>query len=446
MDDLTVDFLTEINENLEDIDRDLEKLRRKPDDKKAIARISRRIASVPDQCRIIGLPRLESAAHETARILKNAVRKDVPALDIADIEEIAISIDAVKHIVAVLGSTGSEPKAEAPEIEEQKPEPVNQAAQISAGSPQPVLIVGAGGCRFAIPQINVHEIVMATGDQADLRLVNGSAKALPATCLSSVLAQRGGWPDAETMNAYGIIMQDASRNFALRVAEVFDTEDVVFNAPSENDPSIYTGRAVIDGEIVMLLDTAQICTAATGDQPDAVPDAPQAATEVSAAVVDINDHIPKKDWYAENKALYSNDDKVQSQSAKSRLLLADHSPFFRSTLASLLRVSGYDVTITDGPLQALKLHEDGAVFDVIMADIESPVIEGPEFARMLKNISSARSTPLLGLCTQPNPESMDRCIEAGFIRCVVKFDKDTILRTLLSMTRANTAQAQKTAS
>jgi two-component system chemotaxis sensor kinase CheA len=115
---------------------------------------------------------------------------------------------------------------------------------------------------------------------------------------------------------------------------------------------------------------------------------------------------------------------------KKRVLLVDDSPFFRNMLAPLLSVAGYDVTSLESPHQALKMCDSGALFDVIISDIEMPDMDGFEFAEKVRENSSWGTTPMVALSSHATQQDIDRGMEVGFSKYVAKFDRDTLLSTL----------------
>jgi len=115
---------------------------------------------------------------------------------------------------------------------------------------------------------------------------------------------------------------------------------------------------------------------------------------------------------------------------KLKVLLVDDSSFFRNMITPLLSVAGYEVTTLETPMEALDLCKKGAIFDVIVSDIEMPEMNGFEFARKVKSDGSWKDTPMVALTSHATPEDIERGIEAGYNKYVAKFDKDSLLSTL----------------
>ena len=69
MDDLIVDFLTEANESIANLDLALVKLERTPDDQATLSLIFRLVHTIKGTCGFLGLPRLERVAHAAENVL-----------------------------------------------------------------------------------------------------------------------------------------------------------------------------------------------------------------------------------------------------------------------------------------------------------------------------------------------------------------------------------------
>lgn len=101
-----------------------------------------------------------------------------------------------------------------------------------------------------------------------------------------------------------------------------------------------------------------------------------------------------------------------------RLLLVDRSPFSRLLLQPLLARANYDVTVAGDPAEALRMHDAGQSFDVIMADTSA---DARPLAAALQRAERWRGTPLLGL-------SMSETARTG-----AGFDQGPLLDTLATV-------------
>jgi two-component system chemotaxis sensor kinase CheA len=105
----------------------------------------------------------------------------------------------------------------------------------------PGLMVSAGGDRYAIPQVNVQELVRLKGDAgAAVETVHGApvyrlrGRLLPLVYLDDILGLATGTEEAEGHNVVRIVVLNAGDvQFGLVVDEVNDTEEIVLNPLGE---------------------------------------------------------------------------------------------------------------------------------------------------------------------------------------------------------------------
>lgn len=80
-----------------------------------------------------------------------------------------------------------------------------------------------------------------------------------------------------------------------------------------------------------------------------------------------------------------------------RLLVVDQSPFTQLLLGPLLAQAGYAVEVATDPQRALALHDDGAVYDLILADTSPAGPHARQMAQAFGRAAAWHATPLLGL-------------------------------------------------
>ncbi|ONG47478.1 hybrid sensor histidine kinase/response regulator [Pseudoroseomonas deserti] len=113
-----------------------------------------------------------------------------------------------------------------------------------------------------------------------------------------------------------------------------------------------------------------------------------------------------------------------------RLLLVEDSAFFRHLLVPGLTACGYDVVAVDTGNQALQLREQGAMFDIIVSDIEMPDLDGIGLARAVRAEGPWQALPMIALSGRVEPEQVRQAIAAGFTDYVGKSDRDALLAAL----------------
>jgi CheY-like chemotaxis protein len=113
-----------------------------------------------------------------------------------------------------------------------------------------------------------------------------------------------------------------------------------------------------------------------------------------------------------------------------RILVVDDTAFFQKLVAEYLRGAGYEVTVAgDGSAGLTVLHE--GPFDLVVCDIEMPVMDGHAFARAVRaGDPSIARTPLLALTTLNTSESRGAAAASGFDAYEVKLDANTLLASV----------------
>jgi CheY-like chemotaxis protein len=90
-----------------------------------------------------------------------------------------------------------------------------------------------------------------------------------------------------------------------------------------------------------------------------------------------------------------------------RVLLVEDDPDQREVAAELLRLEGFEVTTARDGLEALlHLRNDPLLPDVVVLDLEMPVMDGREFRSWQLRDPSARSVPVVVLSCA-SPEGVD---------------------------------------
>lgn len=108
MDDLIVEFLTETNESLDELDLDLVNLEQNPNDKNLLGKIFRLMHTIKGTCGFLSLPRLEKTAHHAENVLGRFRDGDLEVTP-EYVTLIFESIDRIKFIIKKIEETGAEP-------------------------------------------------------------------------------------------------------------------------------------------------------------------------------------------------------------------------------------------------------------------------------------------------------------------------------------------------
>lgn len=115
-----------------------------------------------------------------------------------------------------------------------------------------------------------------------------------------------------------------------------------------------------------------------------------------------------------------------------RILVVDDTAFFQKLVSEHLREAGYEVTVADDGRAALaKVRETH--FDLVVCDIEMPVMDGHGFARTVRADPELASLPLVALTTLNTAASRDAAAQSGFDAYEVKLDRHTLLKSVAAL-------------
>ncbi|HSZ59364.1 MAG TPA: chemotaxis protein CheW [Tepidisphaeraceae bacterium] len=123
-----------------------------------------------------------------------------------------------------------------------------------------------------------------------------------------------------------------------------------------------------------------------------------------------------------------------------RILIIDDTLFFQKLVGEHLRGAGYDVSVANDGSAGLAMLRDQR-FDLVVCDIEMPVMDGHAFARGVRADPQLAGTPLIALTTLNTTASRAAATQSGFDAYEVKLDRHTLLNVvsaLLAQSRRKT--------
>jgi signal transduction histidine kinase/ActR/RegA family two-component response regulator len=126
-----------------------------------------------------------------------------------------------------------------------------------------------------------------------------------------------------------------------------------------------------------------------------------------------------------------------------RVLVVEDEPDARELLATLLNRQGACVTATASAREALA-HWDVGAWDVLIADIGLPGVNGYELMREIRLLEGATSAPVaaIALTAFAQPQDQEKALAAGFTLHLTKpFEPDELLRTIAGLARGESRPA-----
>ncbi|MCS6853133.1 MAG: chemotaxis protein CheW [Elioraea sp.] len=197
-----------------------------------------------------------------------------------------------------------------------------------------------------------------------------------------------------------LVFSDRGRSVGLAVDEILDVVEDRIDVQLVSDRPGVIGSAVIAGRATEVIDTAYWLRLAFDD------------------------------WF--RYAATSERDR------RARLLVVDDSAFFRQMVEPVLTAAGYDVTAVETADAALRLRDQGRMFDAVISDIEMPGLDGFAFARAVRAAPPWANLPLIALSGHVSEADIARGRAAGFTDYIAKFDREALVAAIAQALAAQT--------
>lgn len=254
--------------------------------------------------------------------------------------------------------------------------------------------------RFAIPQAAATRIerihakqILTIGGQQVLHYRGGD---LPLLTLEECISAKSR-PDYEKLYVVVVGMRD--REIGIVAPRIDDIRNVTTELDSVTfrEPGV-VGSLVLGGETVRLVDPYEL----------------------------IERRFPK---LAERVF----ETKQQSGPGR-RVLLAEDSPFFRTTIREFLTSQGFEVRACENgrrAWEALQAHPSD--FDVVLTDIEMPEMNGFELCTRIRGERQFASLPVIACTTLDSGTDRDRGKKAGFTDYLIKLNRSVLINSILQV-------------
>ncbi|MBF0521002.1 MAG: response regulator, partial [Nitrospirae bacterium] len=102
-----------------------------------------------------------------------------------------------------------------------------------------------------------------------------------------------------------------------------------------------------------------------------------------------------------------------------RILLVDDNITNRVVAKGIMKKHGYSITEAEDGQQAIAILSEG-LFDMVLMDVQMPVMDGFEATKIIKSTESTRHIPVIAMTAHAMKEDRQRCLDAGMDDYVTK--------------------------
>lgn len=126
--------------------------------------------------------------------------------------------------------------------------------------------------------------------------------------------------------------------------------------------------------------------------------------------------------------------------SKKRILLVEDTIFFQRLIKGYLESDHYEVVTANNGEEGLQRFREQK-FDMIVSDIEMPVMDGFDFIKAVRKEGSYHDFPVLALTALNAPNVKERILEAGFSAYESKIDREHLLHLVAKLLQTNVSHS-----
>ncbi len=125
--------------------------------------------------------------------------------------------------------------------------------------------------------------------------------------------------------------------------------------------------------------------------------------------------------------------KTEEEEKTYRILLAEDSPFFQNMIKNYLHQAGFEVELAENGEVALNKIKSGFKPDLIITDLEMPVMNGFEFIKNVRSIPEFREIPIMVLTSLSGEDVKRKVFELGANAYEIKLERERVLGKALEL-------------
>ena len=285
------------------------------------------------------------------------------------------------------------------------------------------LIIKSMEQEFAIPLNLIDETTRIS--QRDIDYVAGSEvinlrnKIIPFIRLNNILnldAKKEGSRSSTELYPT-LILKLADKKIALMVDEIIVQEEIVVKNMGDylKNLGLFSGATISgEGNVRFIIDTAALIEDSLLTGKKGIGVRTTLKTEEKTAEAGVAATVKKREMLLE----------------KPRIIIVDDSISIRKYVSHFLTRAGYEVEVASDGFEALNKIGQTKV-DLIVTDLEMPVMHGYELIAELKRVSDLSKIPIIVLTSRAGEKHRQKAFEMGAQEYVVKpFEEDVLIDSI----------------
>lgn len=321
--------------------------------------------------------------------------------DVSDISGRGVGMDVVRtNVESIKGSVSIKSK-------------VDEGTVISLKLPLTLatergVIVESGANRYVIPSLLLKNIVLVSTES--IRKVNSGEvfmldnEPLTIYFLSELLNEKSS-SNSSVKEYYGMVLQRGNKKIMILVDKVVSEHDCVVKPLGHhfvNFRLVSGGVITSEGDIVLMLNPSEIFNMAMSSG---------------------------------RRRRASKNSLKESSSKTKRVLVVDDSITTRTLEVNVLKSNGFEAYGAVNGKDALEKVSRGS-YDLIITDIDMPIMNGFEFVENLKKDKESSKIPIIMISSNDSDEIKERGVNVGVDLYIVKknFDSTTLLNAIKKVT------------
>ncbi|MBL7935927.1 MAG: response regulator, partial [Bacteroidia bacterium] len=119
------------------------------------------------------------------------------------------------------------------------------------------------------------------------------------------------------------------------------------------------------------------------------------------------------------------------------VLLVEDNEFNRLVASNTLSHFNCNITEAENGLDAIHILKSGKIFDIILMDLQMPIMDGFESTMIIRNTLKI-STPIIALTANAFKSELEQCLNIGMNDCVTKpFEEEKLLNAIFKLTQSH---------